>query len=197
MEIFKRLFYKNFFWSLVLSTTLMASCSQESDIIDPQRKVLADNLESVTSDQNEVTDEIKSNESMQPVVEKIYAQVIESNAQQTRYMLYVQISNSESLPDELYVKNFALTDDGNYEDVEAGDGLYTVYESITRDIGDQPVGSIRMIYDRSDTFVQTAACKIRLVSVGKPCGGGVCPRESIFGGTTWFCVCISDCEFLP
>lgn len=38
-------------------------------------------------------------------------------------------------------------------------------------------------------------CTIKFAAVGEECGNwGECPEESLLGGETWFCACVTKCE---
>lgn len=120
---------------------------------------------------------------------------------------------AEGLPDEIYVlqegKRVGLTDKGQKSDEAAGDGVYTaVVESDDPSLGSakryipgtqsQPPEKLSHNYNRElneEPNLPEVSCTLDVVSPGHECEGhGECPEESILGGDTWFCVCVSECE---
>lgn len=169
----------------ILSLVLISSCSKEDEVLE--KKMLE----------------------IEPIIEKIYTEVSDHNgttinSSNTSYILFAKLNLTGGMPDELYINDYILTDDGKYQDKVAGDGIYTVYKLINSASLDHRIGTQTLIFGENNSIIdsdgtgvneeQVEPCKIRLASPGEKCAGGTCPKESILGGETWWCLCISNCD---
>jgi len=134
-------------------------------------------------------------------VNRIYSRVFKDESNQLVEGLFFEfniLDPKADIPKEMYFQGNVLLDDGLGFDKLAGDGIYSQFEPIKLSPNDTRLNQKRIFFDknvRESPNASFLSCSFDLSRVGQKCFGQVCPKTSLLGGTTWFCVCTKDCKF--
>lgn len=133
-------------------------------------------------------------------ISNISATVVRKGAQTSHLAMFVEVRNDgQKMPDEFYFNGVLLQNSGKDYDVSANDLIYSSTSDYVTNRVDFEVGyTFEFVNDGKGSLssgrAQDEPCVIRIYGVGKDGPCGVCPKESITGGRTWFCICIKNCN---